>query len=360
MRFAFEDEQLELAAAVRDLLSREVPAERVREAWESEDGRLRDVWAKLADMGVLGLMVPEAHGGLGFSEEEMVLALTECGRVGLPDPVLSSAMVVAPLLAEVIAQDSAPSGAAPLAGTWLERLPGGATAVPAFPAARTVAFANSADVIVGYADGELHVVDPTSVRLSPERSVDGARKLSRLSWEAHPDTLLAQGEAARAMIRNAWNRAALGTAAQLLGLGETMLDMTVGYVSERKQFGVPVGSFQAVKHHLADVVTKIEFAKPVLYHAASALARNAPDSAVRASHAKLVCAEAGWFSARKGIQVHGAMGYTWEVDLQMFMKRAWVLDAAWGDRAFHKQRLSDALLNDGALLGPGATFNTLS
>ncbi|NLH67984.1 MAG: acyl-CoA dehydrogenase, partial [Candidatus Microthrix parvicella] len=236
MRFAFEDEQLELAAAVRDLLSREVPAERVREAWESEDGRLRDVWAKLADMGVLGLMVPEAHGGLGFSEEEMVLALTECGRVGLPDPVLSSAMVVAPLLAEVIAQDSAPSGAAPLAGTWLERLPGGATAVPAFPAARTVAFANSADVIVGYADGELHVVDPTSVRLSPERSVDGARKLSRLSWEAHPDTLLAQGEAARAMIRNAWNRAALGTAAQLLGLGETMLDMTVGYVSERKQF----------------------------------------------------------------------------------------------------------------------------
>ena len=117
MRFAFEDEQLELAAAVRDLLSREVPAERVREAWESEDGRLRDVWAKLADMGVLGLMVPEAHGGLGFSEEEMVLALTECGRVGLPDPVLSSAMVVAPLLAEVIAQDSAPSGAAPLAGT---------------------------------------------------------------------------------------------------------------------------------------------------------------------------------------------------------------------------------------------------
>ena len=272
MRFAFEDEQLELAAAVRDLLTREVPASRVRESWDSDDGRLRDVWAKLADMGVLGLMVPEAHGGLGLTEEELVLALTECGRVALPDPVLSSAMVVAPMLAEVISQENPPEGAVELATTWLERLPGGATAVPAFPAAKTVAFANSADVIIGYADGEVHVVDPTSVRLSPERSVDGARKLSRVDWHTHPDTLLADGDAARAMIRNAWNRAALGTAAQLLGLGETMLDMTVGYVSERKQFGVPVGSFQAVKHHLADARLQLSFATPMVHRAAHSLA----------------------------------------------------------------------------------------
>lgn len=343
MRFAFEDEQLELAAAVRDLLSREVPAERVREAWESEDGRLRDVWAKLADMGVLGLMVPEAHGGLGFSEEEMVLALTECGRVGLPDPVLSSAMVVAPLLAEVIAQDSAPSGAAPLAGTWLERLPGGATAVPAFSAARTVAFANSADVIVGYADGELHVVDPTSVRLSPERSVDGARKLSRLSWEAHPDTLLAQGEAARAMIRNAWNRAALGTAAQLLGLGETMLDMTVGYVSERKQFGVPVGSFQAVKHHLADARLQLSFATPMVHRAAHSMANGDPEAHRHVSMAKAMASEASLFVGEQALQCHGAIGYTTEYDLHLYLKRTWALASRFGDARWHRRRVAASL-----------------
>ena len=89
---------------------------------------------------------------------------------------------------------------------------------------------------------------------------------------------------------------------------------------------------------------------------ASALANGEAQRSVRVSHAKLVCADAGWFSARKGIQVHGAMGYTWEVDLQMFMKRAWALDASWGDRGLHKSRIADAMLADGAALGPGHTF----
>lgn len=104
------------------------------------------------------------------------------------------------------------------------------------------------------------------------------------------------------------------------------------------------------------MVTKIEFAKPVLYRAVYALEHREVHRSLLVSHAKLACADAAWTAARKGIQVHGAMGYTWEVDLQMFMKRAWVLDAAWGDRAFHKERLSDALLSPGAPLGPASTF----
>ena len=343
MRFAFEDEQLELADAVRDLLIREVPASRVREAWDSDDGRLHDVWAKLADMGVLGLMVPEAHGGFGLSEEELVLALTECGRVALPDPVLSSAMVVAPMLAEVIGQEHPPEGAVELATTWLERLPGGATAVPAFPAAKTVAFANSADVIIGYADGELHVVDPSSVRLSPERSVDGARKLSRVEWQTHPDTLLVDGYDARAMIRNAWNRAALGTAAQLLGLGETMLDMTVGYVSERKQFGVPVGSFQAVKHHLADARLQLSFAAPMVHRAAHSLANGDPDAHRHVSMAKAMASEAVMFVGEQALQCHGAIGYTTEYDLHLYLKRSWALASRFGDARWHRRRVAAAL-----------------
>ena len=130
----------------------------------------------------------------------------------------------------------------------------------------------------------------------------------------------------------------------------------VSALAQRKQFGKPIGSFQAVKHHLADVATRIEFAKPVLYRAAAALAHGDPQRAALVSHAKLACGDAAWTAGRKGIQVHGAMGYTWEVDLQMFMKRAWVLDAAWGDRAFHKARLADVLFNPGAPLGPTATL----
>jgi alkylation response protein AidB-like acyl-CoA dehydrogenase len=154
------------------------------------------------------------------------------------------------------------------------------------------------------------------------------------------------------------DRGALCVSAQLLGLAQRMLDLTVDYAAQRKQFGKPIGSFQAVKHQLADIVTKIEFAKPVLYRAANALAQSEGQRSVRISHAKIASADAGWFAARKAIQIHGAMGYTWEVDLQMFMKRAWVLDAAWGDRAFHKQRLADGLMRDDTLMGPGATFNT--
>jgi alkylation response protein AidB-like acyl-CoA dehydrogenase len=145
-------------------------------------------------------------------------------------------------------------------------------------------------------------------------------------------------------------------AGQLLGLAQRMLDLSVDYAAQRKQFGKPIGSFQAVKHHLADVATRIEFAKPVLYRAAHALAQGAPAAAIHASHARLVCGEAAWLGARHGIQVHGAMGYTWEVDLQMFMKRTWALDASWGDRGFHKSRVAEAILADGAAIGPGHTF----
>src|SRR5690606_15209683 len=152
------------------------------------------------------------------------------------------------------------------------------------------------------------------------------------------------------------NRGALAVAGQSLGLAQRMLDLSVDYVVQRKQFGKPIGSFQAVKHHLADVAGKIEFAKPVLYRAAHALAKGEANAALHVSHAKLACCEAAWLAGRHGIQVHGAMGYTWEVDLQMFMKRAWALDSSWGDRAFHKSRVANAILAADAPIGPQYTF----
>ena len=142
----------------------------------------------------------------------------------------------------------------------------------------------------------------------------------------------------------------------MIGLAQRMVDMSVAYTSERKQFGKALASFQAVKHHMAEVIVKIEFAKPVLYRAAYALAHGEKDAALLASHAKLACGEAAWLAARKGIQVHGGMGYTWEVDLQMFMKRAWALNSIWGDNAFHRQRVGELLLAAGAPVGPGTSF----
>jgi alkylation response protein AidB-like acyl-CoA dehydrogenase len=200
------------------------------------------------------------------------------------------------------------------------------------------------------------VVARSAVKVEANASIDLSRRLGKVSWTPSAATLLAEGEAGRVLWAQTLNRGALSVAGQLLGLAQRMLDLSVDYVAQRKQFGKPIGSFQAVKHHLADVATQIEFAKPVLYRAAYALAHQEAGVDARVSHAKLACGEAAWVAARKGIQVHGAMGYTWEVDLQMFMKRAWALDASWGDRGLHKSRIADAMLADGAALGPGHTF----
>jgi len=132
--------------------------------------------------------------------------------------------------------------------------------------------------------------------------------------------------------------------------------MAADYARVREQFGRVIATFQAVKHHLANIAVKAEFARPAAYRAAYALAHGLAQRDAHVSHAKLAAGEAAWLAAKNGIQVHGAMGYTWELDLQMFMKRAWALDASWGDRGFHKQRVADLVLDPAAALGPGHTF----
>ena len=135
-----------------------------------------------------------------------------------------------------------------------------------------------------------------------------------------------------------------------------MLEMAVEYTSERKQFGKPVGSFQAVKHHLANVAVRLEYARAPVYRAAWSLANGVQSAGVQVSHAKHAACEAAALAAKNSIQAHGAMGYTWEVDLHIFMKRAWALAGAWGDTGYHKQRVSNALFDTEFPLGAGVTF----
>ena len=130
---------------------------------------------------------------------------------------------------------------------------------------------------------------------------------------------------------------ALAAAAQLVGLGQRMLDMTVEYVKERKQFGVPIGSFQAVKHQLADALKELAFARPAVWRAASTLESR------DVSMAKAMASDAARFVGRQALQCHGAIGYTVEADLHLYLKRSWALAAAWGDAAWHRDRVGRAL-----------------
>lgn len=394
MRFAPTDDQTEFATAVRALLADTCTPSAVASAWGGEvgrhtglgdsDGRIADAWAALAEMGVLALTVPEAHGGLGMGFDDLVGILIECGRAGLPDPLADTVGVSAPALVESL--DVAGSQAT----GWLERIATGAAVVSGFGAEPLVASASSADGFVlfttdpagtdpviadpviadpviadplrgepgsagaGGDEAQVRVLEASEVRLEAVESVDGSRALSRVVYDPAAQGVLLSGQAAEAATTRAFDRAALGDSAMLLGLARTMLQITIEYVSERRQFGVPVGSFQAVKHKLADAASAVEFADPLVRHAAHLVAggTNAMalswgddiDRHVAVSMAKARASTAAQLVSETTLQCHGAIGYTVEADLQLFMKRAWALSRSHGDADWHRRRVRHHLL----------------
>jgi alkylation response protein AidB-like acyl-CoA dehydrogenase len=323
MRFSFTDDQLAFRDAVRDLLAKECPPERVRAAWTSDDGR-SGAWPALAEMGVVGITAPEAAGGLGLDDLDLVLLLEETGRAALPEPIVEHSAVALPFVAE--------------------QLPGAATGdvlLSAAPGTGLVPYAADTDALLLERDGRLHLVRTADATLTPRPSVDGAHRVYDVEWRATAATTV--GDPADAAL--AFDRGALGTAAQLVGVAQHLLDTTVEYAGQREQFGVPIGSFQAVKHHLANVALALEFARPLVYRAAYSVARGDPDRAVHVSTAKAHASDAAALAARVGLQVHGAIGYTTEYDLHLWMKRAWALAGAWGDAAWHRARVGRAILD---------------
>jgi alkylation response protein AidB-like acyl-CoA dehydrogenase len=302
-------ERLELAEAVRDYLAGTHGPEVLRRL---DAGPNRDpaIWQGLVAMGLPGLLVPEADGGLGLDLLDAALIARECGRVCLAEPLVESAYVAVPWL---VAQGRTIDLAAIVAGDH-----------------RPVA----AHAINGWvADGDG----------APLASIDPLRRLAAPVTTSSDDPLLL-------------DLGALMSAAQLVGLAESMLDQAVEYAKIRTQFGQPVGAFQAIKHKLADIAVALEFARPVLWRAAKALDDRAASASLHVSHAKVVATDAAYLSAESAIQVHGAMGYTYEVDLHFWMKRAWALGGAWGSRAFHLARIDAAVIGGAHPIGPENTF----
>ena len=352
MDFTFSTEQQAFRDAISRFLMTEAAPEMLREIWETEGGRSPALRVKLAEQGLTALSIPQAHGGMGLGDIDWALITQELGYYAISDSLADTAYVAAGLLAGLPAEHHLCQHWLPLVANGSARLAVG------HPVNPWVADAHVADLLLiahpTPTGLSLHAVTRDEVQLEPLPSIDASRRLARVQWKPSAKSEILNGASAQSLWDLNFDRASLNTSGQLIGLAQRMLDLSVDYVTQRKQFGKLIGSFQAVKHHLADVVTKIEFAKPVLYRAVLALADASPDRAALVSHAKLASAEAAWTAGRKGIQVHGAMGYTWEVDLQMFMKRAWVLDSAWGDRGFHNARLAEKVLSTTAAPRTGA------
>ena len=312
MRFAFSDEQLAMRDAVRGLLEKECTAKVVRDAWTNDTGR-SGLWPRLGELGVLGVLAPEKCGGFGGDVLDLVLLLEETGRAALPEPVVEHVAVAMPVL------DGKRAAAAAT----------GEITITVAPASGIALYADTADLVLVGDD----FVEPGTLSMRRHESVDGSRRL------------FAIGARSVQPAGDAFDRAALGVAAQLIGLADHMLTMTVEYAKERHQFGVPIGSFQAVKHHLADVALALEFARPLVYRAAWSMARGEGSPSVHVAMAKARASEAALLAGRVALQVHGAIGYTTEYDLHLWMKRAWALAASWGDAAWHDDRVGRAILD---------------
>ncbi|MFT3975616.1 MAG: acyl-CoA dehydrogenase family protein [Sphingomonas bacterium] len=318
MEFAFTQDQIELRDGVRAFLEG-THGPKVLRRLDAEGGRDPAIWRSLVEMGLAGLIVPEAQGGLGLGLIEAVLVAVELGRANLSEPIVDTALVAPRLIADearlaAIASGELKVALAHRANPW-------------------VADADQAGLVLGGA--------ATGERLE---SADPLRRLFAVE----------RADADPAML----DLAALMAAAQLVGGSERMLALATDYARDREQFGQPIGAFQAIKHHLASVAVALEFARPVLWRAAYALDHGHARAGVHVSHAKLAATDAAMQAAETAIQVHGAMGYTYEVDLHYWMKRAWALAGAWGDRAFHLRRLDDAVIGGTMAIGPDQTFET--
>ncbi len=347
MDFTFNEDQLLFRDSVRDFLVNEVTPEKIRASWEREDGRDPALWQQIAEMGLPGMTVPEEFGGLGMTELDFILLAQECGYVALPEPLVHTVLVAVPMLIEL---------GGDLAALWLPKIAAGEARVAVgLEQNMLVEDAHTADLLLIQKGEDLFALTPEQVTLRHNESIDPSRRLYAVELE---DAVapIAEGERAAALIDAALNRGALGCAAQALGLAQRMIDITVAYTTDRHQFGKPIGSFQAVKHHMANIAVRLEYAKAPVHKAAYAISRGESMAAVNVSHAKLMACEAANLAAKNTIQAHGAMGYTWEVDLHIFMKKAWALANTWGDAGFHKTRVADHIFADDARLGAGTTF----
>lgn len=325
MHFALTADQVALRDGVRQLLADQCPPDVVRAAWPGGDRTAVDgLWLQLADMGVFGAAVPGERGGLDLDETDLVPVLEEFGYAAVPLPAAETAAVIAPLLAA--ADDPHLPGV----------LAGGTRIALLTRPAGIVAHGSGTDLVL--------VIDGTSARLVPaaglpaQATVDGSRNAVRLDTADGGDLVTGDPE----LVTVALLRAELATAAQLVGLGRRMLDLTVDYVGQRRQFGVPIGSFQAVKHQLADALLRVEFAAPAVLAAGWALASGAVSRSADVSTAVVLACEAAQEVARAAIQCHGAIGYTVEYDLHLYAKRTWAL-AAGCDLDAHLDRLAGAL-----------------
>jgi alkylation response protein AidB-like acyl-CoA dehydrogenase len=366
MNLGVSEEQRDLRESVRRFLAERAPLPRVRELMETTDGTDPDVWRQAsAQLGLPGIAVPEEYGGTGFSFAEQAIVLEELGAALFTGPYLASAVLAATALLasddEEAKKDLLPGIAAgetiaTLAfteddGSWdpvsirLAAVRNG-TGWRLDGHKSFVLDGHAADLILTVAttDGEpsLFAVASTADGLTRQAlpTLDQTRKLARLTFDHAPARLVGEPGAARAVLDRTLDVAAVALAAEQLGGAQRALDMAVEYAKVRQQFGRPIGSFQAIKHRCADLLLEVESLRSAVGYAAAAVAAGSTEVPALASLLKAYASEVYSHVAGENIQIHGGIGFTWEHDAHLYLKRAKASELFLGDASYHRARLA--------------------
>src|SRR6056300_424570 len=345
MNFIFTEEQMQFKDAIKSFLIDECSPKSIREGWDTKKSFNPDRWKGLFELGVLNSNLPEDKGGLGMDQVTLALMVEEMGYAGLPEPVAEQTFLVNDVIPFLPKNVTEAVESNFNDGTQYIAL--------AHPLAPNPLFLNDAAGLILLDKSECKFIAKDDMDFEIISSNDPSRELFKLS---SMNDAISTSENFDELNSAVSARGALMTAALLIGLAQKMIDLSSVYVLDRTQFGKPIGSFQAVKHMLADVAVKIEFAKPAVYRAAYSLSENNPKSALHCAHAKLMCAQAAELACKNSIQAHGAMGYTWEMDLHIYMRKAWSMMACWGNEDRQQDIIFKKLSSTSEELGVLYTF----
>ena len=347
--FELSPDQVALQEAAGDLLDGRAGHDQVRAHLDSGQPYDERLWRALAEQGWLGIALPEDQGGVGLSWVEAAVLLEQVGRHTAPVPFLPSLLALtvlaaadeppADLIAGLVSGAligcvgwSAHSGALRLADAGPHPQLSGRIG--------PVEGAAVADVAVVVARDSVFAVDLAQVgRPRVEPAMDGTRVLSWLTFDATPAVWLGGSDLAAALL----DLGAVGASAEMLGGSGRVLEMAVQYAKDRVQFDQPIGSFQAIKHRCADMVVDVEGMRSATWYAAWALSADDPDASAAASTAKVWTTDAAKRVMASGLQVHGGIGFTWEHDLHLYMKRSQFDRLSYGDAVYHRERLAGLL-----------------
>ena len=362
MQFGLSESQEFLKDSARKFFAGECPSAEMRRLMETESGYDAALWSKLTDQGYTGIIFPEEYGGVGLGKVELMLLMEEAGRALLTGPFFSTVVLAGTVLDAVSTPANKEKYLAPICrgevratvaileagASWNPRdIQVSATNGQLSGEKFFVSDAAIADFIIVVARNGVFVVDSKArgLKISPMSGMDLTRKLYVVEFSNTP----AEEIGSTKNLPQAFNIAAAALAAELVGGMQRTLEITVEYAKTRKQFGKPIGMFQAVQHQCADMYLETESSRSAVYYAGWALEENSPDAATAVSIAKMYASDAGRTVGNRGIQIHGGMGFTWENDLHLYYRRAKASETAFGDATFHRERIASMVIDSGSV-----------